>query len=46
MSLSEREKLLKIVQESKNILETKLLEEMKKEYHIKVKEMEDNLVQI
>lgn len=43
VTLTEREKLLEAVKESKNFLETKLLEEMKKEYYIKIHEMEDEI---
>ncbi|MBK8156940.1 MAG: hypothetical protein IPK55_13635 [Streptococcus sp.] len=35
--------MLEAVKESKTFLETKLLEEMKKEYYIKIHEMEDEI---
>ena len=35
-SISEREKLLEVVKESKALMENNLLQEMKKEYYIKI----------
>jgi hypothetical protein len=42
-SLNERERLLEVVKESKSMLESNLLEEMKKEYYFKIQEMENEI---
>lgn len=42
-SISEREKLLEVVKESKALMENNLLQEMKKEYYIKIQELENEI---
>jgi len=41
--LTEREKLLEVVKESKALMENNLLQEMKKEYYIKIQELENEI---